>query len=213
MPANAAVVGYCQAEPELRGITAPLTHAGKFMSELLLRLYKDHTRLRRLMDVLEDEAARIPSDGSARVIVRDVLDYMTSYPDRFHHPVENELFEVLATVNVRLGVCVARLQGEHEWIVAEGRKLLLLAAGTPPPAQLVSRLKRYADHQRQHMRVEEAEVFQPAARELDPVRWRRLAQGTEGGPDPLFGLVVQERYRELYAYIMRRHSRDSVRKR
>jgi len=177
------------------------------MSDLLRRLNKDHARLRRLMDILEAEAERMAQDPASRPIVQDVLDYMTSYPDRFHHPLEDGLFDVLKSAHSSATAPVQRLKKEHAWILGEGRELLMLAGTEQPSLSLVSRLKRYAHRQRQHMREEEEGVFATASRELGPRQWQDLATTEVPAPDPLFGQVVQQRYRDLYAHIMRSHSR------
>lgn len=179
------------------------------MSDLLRRLNKDHVRLRRLMDILEAEAGRMTQDPASQAIVRDILDYMTSYPDRFHHPLEDSLFDVLESVHAPAAASVQGLRAEHTWIRKEGRKLLSLAGAGQPSTSLRSRLTRYAHRQRQHMREEEGGVFETAARTLGSWHWQQIRVRAEPGPDPLFGQVVQERYRDLYAHIMRSHSRGT----
>lgn len=180
------------------------------MSDLLRRLNKDHARLRRLMDILEAEAARMTRDPASQAIVRDILDYMASYPDRFHHPLEDRLFDVVESVHAPAAASAQRLREEHTWILNEGRRLLALAGAGQPSTSLHARLIRYAHRQRQHMRDEEDGVFETAARVLGPWHWQQIPARAESGPDPLFGQVVQERYRELYAHIMRSHSRGGA---
>jgi len=178
------------------------------MSRLLHQIHRDHRNAARLLELLEAYAGQPAAGTAAREVVRmlDIMRYMTDYPDRFHHPIEDLVMERLCERDPSQQPLVADLSGEHEALAERGRELLAclrVAASTQAvEARTVHDLCRdYVDHQRYHMRKEEALFLPEAQRALSTRDWAAVAEHMALRPDPLFGADVQAEYEALLQYI------------
>ena len=177
------------------------------ISELLDELRSDHRNMARLLDLLEKEGDEIYSDGAPNLeLMRDVMRYMTVYPDAVHHPREDRLYAELRAARPEWAEGMSRISGEHRALEEQGAGLLdrleqALAGDTDALGLVVTDALRYVDLLRKHMRWEESDLF----KRLD----RMVAEGHDAisksvvvdRPDPLFAGDVEERFKTLYRRI------------
>ena len=68
----------------------------------------------KLLHLLEAEFAVYRDGGVADFdLVRDIMDYTTSWPERYHHPKENLIFEKLEDKGAEAEALTANLVAEH----------------------------------------------------------------------------------------------------
>lgn len=173
------------------------------MHEELRRLYDDHECFRRLLRLLEAQIHRF-QDGQDPdyELMRDVLHYMTEYPDQFHHPAEDLIFERLGRVDPASRPLVEAIEAEHEGLVASGAALLallekVLADTVIPRATVESAARKYLAWLRDHMDKEESSLFPLAARRLSAGDWEAVGVAVKRHDDPLFSAQVDRRYRAI----------------
>jgi hemerythrin-like domain-containing protein len=66
------------------------------MAETIGELLQEHRNMAKLLDLLEAELAVYREGGVADFdLIRDIMDYTTSWPERYHHPKENLIFAKL----------------------------------------------------------------------------------------------------------------------
>ena len=157
----------------------------------------------RLLDLLEAELAVYRDRGVADFdLILDIMDYTTSWPQRYHHPKENLIFEKLKDKGAEAEALAADLAAEHE----KGEELTRgmataignIAQGAEIPRDLFERLAReYIDFNRRHMEKEEAEFLPLAEAALSADDWAAIEAALSAPEDPLFGPKVEERYRRL----------------
>ena len=64
------------------------------MSKVVGDLHQDHRNIRVLLDLLAREIDAVDdASGGDFELMRDVMVYMTRYPDHTHHPKEDLMFE------------------------------------------------------------------------------------------------------------------------
>lgn len=171
----------------------------------LLEWRKEHANFGRLLDALGEALVTGTGDGAPDwELMLDVLHYLTHYPDRFHHPVEDELYAALRHRRPEVGPVVERLRGMHRRIAANGRDLRELVQGATAGAMLPRRLVAgrawaYISRYRRHMRMEEELLLPLARRDLAAADWGRLSR--QRPDDPLFGRALAREYRALHAAI------------
>ena len=70
------------------------------MAALIETLRKDHKNYSVLLDLLGVEAGKL-EQGQESDLVRmyDIANYMVSYPDTFHHPHEELIFDILGALD------------------------------------------------------------------------------------------------------------------
>ncbi len=64
------------------------------MAETIRALIEEHARMATLLDLLEAQLTIYRQGGIPDFdLICEVMDYTTSYPERYHHPKENLIFE------------------------------------------------------------------------------------------------------------------------
>lgn len=177
------------------------------MSEVMRQLHQDHRNVARLLDLLDKEVAAM---GDARradfELMQDIMQYMSHYPDRYHHPTEDLVFQRVLRYEQSARDDIEDLLAEHQRLAEKGAQLLA-ALNTVVDGALVQRepleaqAREYIDLLRGHMRREESTAFAAAKRHLRDEDWAAIQEATGAMQDPLFGEVVDEDYRTLYQLI------------
>jgi len=160
----------------------------------LKTLLADHRNFQELLRVFEAELARF-HDADAPVdypLMRDIMHYVTNYPDRVHHPMEDLVAECLLPMEPAARAPVAELRAEHEWLTATGTELLhlleeIISDAMIPRDAVDSLARAYVERIRAHMDKEEATLFPMAARHLSAGDWAAITAAGHELSDPLFG--------------------------
>ena len=141
-------------------------------------------------------------------LLRAILDYIVSYPDRWHHPKEDKyLFAAVKRRTRDADALVGRLEREHEMgypMMEELKKQLIAFQGGNAEAgeKFFDTAERYAELEWQHLRTEE-EVFMPIAeRVLSAEDWAEIAAAFRENDNPLFGIKPKDEAETLYQRIL-----------
>jgi len=185
-------------------------------SPLMAALRSEHRHIATVMQLFSDQLADI-EDGKLvdTHIVYEVMDYMATWPDRYHHPREDLIYGRVAEVDSGLADDVDTLQRDHDQTAANGRKLLReierWREGKSTGASVVKLGRSYIDHMYEHMNIEENLVFPRIEAALSAGDWLELAEDDQLRPvhDPVFGPRVQREFRNM-ARKMRRTVRRTV---
>ena len=171
---------------------------------VLATLYAEHRYMSTLMKLLADQldAVEQGEDVEAHVLYES-LHYMTHYPDAFHHPREDMVYQLAGELDSKIADSVDTLQREHDYIAKLGAKTLREVerwqAGEVKVGKTLELSREYIDAIYQHMNVEEKLVFPQIEELLRPEDWRALEQEDLINPvaDPVFGPQVAREYRNL----------------
>ena len=156
---------------------------------------------------LSAEASEARSEPD-RTLFHNIIDYIESFLNRFHHPKEDDyLFKALLKRHPQCQDLIQRLQQQH----AEGDDLLrelkdALAAcegdGEPDWIRFADAVGRYREHQYARMRSEEMEALPLAREHLTVEDWQEIDAAFSAHDDPLFGDERSDEYRRLYSKIV-----------
>ena len=167
-------------------------------------LRHEHLNFEKLLRIFESELTQFHDAGLPDYgIMRDVMHYVTNYPDRAHHPTEELIFERLLRADSAARAPVEQLRRQHRWLTDTGIEILHLldeiVADVPMAREPVESLAReYVQALRAHMELEESTLFPLAASRLSPDDWRAVAAAARRLPDPLFGNEpADQEYREI----------------
>lgn len=170
----------------------------------LQRLLDDHRNLLRLLRFLREEIGHYddPEIDTDLHQVLDALDYISSYPETCHHPMEEAAFDRMEQRGIGEHEVIQRIRAQHkelERATAELKRLLELVFNDHPvPIKRIKEaLHDYLDGQFRHIEAEEQEIFPVMARELNDEDWRYVAAAVEARRDPLFNGTLTEPYAEL----------------
>lgn len=176
---------------------------GDSLSDTLETLYSEHRYLASLVDSLEKESARLkPGKIPDYHLLLDIIDYLTHYPQVYHHPREDLLFGTLLERDAEFPPLLERLEREHHTLEVYNHELLeeltgIVAGQAVDRPSLLRRIERYIAAYRQHMDYESGEIFPRARGRLSAADLKTLAAKTRHIDDPLFGGEIQYRYRRL----------------
>lgn len=177
------------------------------MADVMQQLHQDHVNIARLLDVM-DIHLKLFQEGEKPdyVLMMDVMQYMTHYPDLFHHPIENLVFTKLTERDSSSRLLVKELMNQHEALAGKGADFLDILRSVVEE-QMVSRETleskgiEYVHMLRRHADVEEGQAFPLAKKHLTEQDWSEIRETMEHMEDPLFGSTVEKQYLALYEYI------------
>lgn len=169
--------------------------------------HAEHVNFARLLDLLEKQVAVFQvGERPNYSLMLDIVSYLRYFPDRFHHPREDEAFARLVRRDPALRAQINRLIQEHRVLATAGQELLeLLNAAVDEAVVKREAIKAAADtylvYFRAHLDAEDSEILPRAAGLLTSQDWEAVAAAVPVHRDPLFGEGSQERYRELQRQI------------
>lgn len=173
------------------------------MTDLVAVWHAQHLNFTRLLDLLEKQvAAFLAGEQPDYDLMRDIVYYLRHYADQLHHPQEDLVFARLGELDPKMKPQTDRLVQEHRVIAAAGETLLkhldaVVAGALEPRSNVEAAAATFLSHYRQHLAIEDREVIPQAADLLTPEDWAAVAAAVPAVPDPLFGVGIDARYREL----------------
>lgn len=179
------------------------------MTSMLDRLHADHANITRLLTLLERQAAMLEARRPTDVrLLADIFQYIAHFPDLYHHPLEDFIFELLRRRDPDSREVIDEILGQHKELTNRTLALLNVLAACSGSAifsrvGLVTQLRDYILLAHQHMDIEESRLFPQARAVLTAQDWQSIEQALCIEDDPLFGRVISRQYRWLYDAIMR----------
>ncbi len=165
--------------------------------------HAEHRDFERLLQVVQDQIAVFRDGGTPNyALMRDAVQYLRNFPDRYHHAREDVAFGRLAERDPGVRKLLLRLEQEHRVIAAAGDALLkcldeIANEAWIPRAAVETAAATYLVYYQKHIEEEEKDVLPLARKLLTPEDWKAVAAAKSGGPDPLFGAGGDPRFREL----------------
>jgi branched-chain amino acid transport system ATP-binding protein len=175
------------------------------MSKTLAIVQREHRALAAVLytfdHVLADiRAGKVTADFA---LFDAVLDYVQDFPDRFHHPKEDEvLFPLILKRAPEVKAVIEELQAQHH----EGIRLTSdlkwkLDAWKADPAkgfaQFDATAQKFIEWQRKHMAKEERTVIPTAREKLTAADWIGADAAFADNDDPIFGANPKKGYDQL----------------
>jgi hemerythrin-like domain-containing protein len=179
------------------------------MNDAITILKSEHRSMSAILHALK-ELARLAHDATARPrfqVLRSMLRYIDQYPEKLHHPKEDEhLFARLAVRAPSTRLLVEELQAEHQEgarLIRElERALLFMEEGWPAGArEFREAVDAYAEFHWKHMRKEEQELLPLAERYLTAEDWKAVDAAFAANRDPIAGMRERD-FESLFSRIV-----------
>ena len=163
-------------------------------------LYAEHRYAARMLDLLEEQRAALsrgqPIDREASL---GALTYLTQHSDAYHHPREDAMFARLAKRDPRLVTRIAEIERAHRTIGSAGKHLLAALQGPQKDSRadeagVASRMGDYVGALREHMAIEERDLFPRARHVLEDDDLAEIDRAFRRVTDPLFEASVRDAY-------------------
>lgn len=141
-------------------------------------------------------------------LLRAMVHYLDEYPEKRHHPKEDEFLFALLKRKTREGAeAIARLEQEHAG--GEGRIKALeaalhqYAAGERGGFDAFGRaFESFADFYRKHMLLEEREILPLARKHFSDADWEAVAAGFRENADPMGGTREGDDFRRIFSKLV-----------
>lgn len=174
----------------------------------LQRIIAEHKVIAAMMDAMDAEITALETQGAFDIdLVRLILRYMAEYPDRFHHPKEEVLFDAAEAKDSSFAAMAATVRDEHNGLPGQtahlAEMLSTLEIGQSMPLGDVLRaLHDYVSKEREHMRRERDEVFPRLEALLTDEQWEDAEACAQQIDDPLFHGGTPGPFRRLQDLIL-----------
>lgn len=174
------------------------------------QLHSDHHHIQLLLNCLSQEIDCFDFDSQRSAdmeIIVSALDYFHVYPDKWHHPTEDVIFQRLLDKNLSEKVILEKLMREHEKIIHETveiNQLFQTAADDciVSAIDLVSSARAFIALQRAHLNTENEFIYPLLGEVFDADEWKSIEAEIKIHEDPLFNKSSKKEYNHLYKYII-----------
>jgi hemerythrin-like domain-containing protein len=173
------------------------------VTDILDAIHEEHANMAKMLDALERQLAVFDAGETPDYdIVRGVVEYCTGYPELYHHPKEDLVFERLKARDPAAAAEVGDLPGEHGELTVQSRRLQEAVAAVlsdleVPRGPFDETLREFLDAYRRHMEMEERAFLPAARRALSADDLAELQDRLDHPDDPLFGAPGEERFAAL----------------
>jgi nucleotide-binding universal stress UspA family protein/hemerythrin-like domain-containing protein len=158
-----------------------------------------------LQQALRDSAGRTPVDAA---LLRAALFYIEAYPQRLHHPKEEQtLFRWLRLRAPESVAVIEGLEAEHrsgtQDFAALRTALEAVDAGAADGrTRFEHALQVFAESQWRHMTTEEKLLLPLASLHLLPADWADVASAFAGHADPRFDIEAEQSFARVFTRLM-----------
>lgn len=174
----------------------------KQKTTMIDRLLTEHENILRTLNLLEMQfldlcRGRTPDYS----IMRSIIVYIQEYPEQAHHPLEDEIYSILLDRldEVKL---IQELITNHTELEVVTRKLResleSLNSDNISMDELKQQLRIFLISQRQHIYIEEIQVYPLVQSVLTKKDWKQIQSIVPLLDDPVFGERTRSDYELLY---------------
>ncbi|SIQ61162.1 Hemerythrin-like domain-containing protein [Shewanella morhuae] len=173
---------------------------------MLKRLMNDHKHIAVLLNVLKNKQMKLSEGESINfTLVRDIVEYMQGYAERYHHPTEDIIYAYYLTH--KANGSVDKLSADHERVGQASSALmatlnLILSDIVVAREKLIIDFAEYVALQKQHMEMEGREVFPLLSSGLTDQDWQLIELECQKAhiDAPFFQKQEQQEFESLRAY-------------
>ena len=179
------------------------------MTAALTIIKDEHRALAAVLHGLLHLVGQIRDAGQAPdfALLKSMLDYIVNFPDRLHHPKEDEyVYRVLREREPSTAAMLDELQDEHRRGPDVTRTMVDALEAYHQDANAFEAFAKavasYAEFQWAHMRKEEDVILPIAQKALQPADWVAIDAAFRSNADPLVGVDTQREFRELFRRVV-----------
>ncbi len=172
---------------------------------MLSIIHNDHANMSLLLKLLRKKIQLLEKDEEIDYrLIKTIITYLRNYSDKYHHPMEDLIYDYYIKYRVVSDEVAMRLSQEHKAIkkvTVELDELLdmILLDAIVPKEQCIEKLRNFVELQSAHLAYEEQEILPLIKDSLSADDWSNLEKQWQHDEykDPLFGENVSDQYRTL----------------
>jgi hemerythrin-like domain-containing protein len=172
-------------------------------------LRQEHRNIETLLLVLERELnvfAR--GERPDYEVIHAVIAYFQVYPDAYHHPLEDLVFEKLKLRDTAAAAQIGDLAADHRTGAQRLHRVAKAVERVLADRELLRQtindiIRDFIDHERRHMAMEERDFFPAAVKALQPEDWAEIAWRSADQRTPLLSEIAEERFEIVRDHILK----------
>jgi hemerythrin-like domain-containing protein len=171
-------------------------------------LRQEHRNIEKLLQVLEREL-KVFARGERPdyEVIRAVIAYFQVYPDVYHHPPENLVFQKLKARDSTAAAKIGDLEAAHRSGSDRLRQVAQAVDSVLADRELLRQavedvIRDFIEQERRHIAMEERDFFPAAVKALEPQDWMEITSRLTDQPDPLFSEIVEGRFDAVRRHII-----------
>jgi len=180
------------------------------MHPLMRRLCDDHHHLQRQLYCLQKEVSYFEAGRAEEAelsLILDAMDYFQLFPEKWHHPVEDVIFEILLAKDIEEAPLIQSIVDEHQRLEKmtqrEKQVFTAISRGSEIPVEELTNVHReYIAAQAGHIERENHQVYPLIDKYMTDADWQAVEEQMATPADPLFGENIREDYQALYQRIL-----------
>jgi len=175
---------------------------------ILESLRQEHRNIEKLLRVLEQElSVFVRGERPDYEVVRAVIAYFEVYPDAYHHPQEDMVFEKLKVRDSAGAANIGDLGAEHRSGAERLRRVAQAVESVLMDREVLRQsvdgiIREFIERERRHIAMEERDFFPAAVKALQPQDWAEIAATLTDQKDPLFNEIVEKRFDAVRRHIL-----------
>jgi hemerythrin-like domain-containing protein len=172
-------------------------------------LRREHRNIEKLLRVLERELSIFDlGQRPDYEVIRAVISYFEVYPDAYHHPQEDLVFNKLKVRDPAAAKRIGDLAAEHQSGAERLRRVAHAVEGVLADREILRQtvddiIHGFIEHERRHIEMEERYFFPAAVKTLRPEDWTEIASTASDQKNPLFSDTVEGRFEAVRKHILR----------
>lgn len=172
---------------------------------MLTIIHNDHIKMSQLLTILRKRIECLERDENIDYrLIKSVISYLRDYSDKYHHPMEDLIYDYYLEHYEADQHIALRLSEEHRLIkdvtidLDELLEMILLDAIVPKEV-CIEKLTQFVSLQSTHLDYEEQHILPLIEKNLTPDDWVNIDKQWhyKDYNDPLFGKNVLAQYKEL----------------
>ncbi len=161
------------------------------MAKTMDLLQTEHKTMRKILDILEQQVVLIENNCETdKYLIGEIIDYFRRFPDMYHHPKEDLIFEALESKAPDAIKELGDLEDKHEGLSQELHEFTrtvvkYLLNSERWKSHFLVRAKKFITDERSHIDSEETYFFPVALQKLGPEDWRKIDEQVGVFTNPL----------------------------
>ncbi len=171
-------------------------------------LRQEHRNIEKLLLVLERELSVFDrTEQPDYEVIWAVISYFKVYPDAYHHPQEEMVFEKLKARDPAAAANIGDLTAEHRSGAERLRRVAQAVESVLADQEVLRQtvddiIRDFIARERLHIAMEERDFFPAALKALRPDDWAEIALTLTDRKDPLFSESVEEGFELVRRHIL-----------
>ncbi len=173
---------------------------------ILAELREDHRNMSILLDLVEAQMLKVDAgDEPDLELLRDIMQYMTTYSDSIHHPKEDLIYAEMRDAGGNIAEGLDRVEEDHVEIASFGRSLrndieAMIAGTAVTRDHVLHDMIDYVHGLRKHMAWEESDLFMRADAMIEADA-KSVDLGNLDAGDPVFGATSEAAFENLLHHL------------